>query len=140
MAEDDEHDPTARRRAEASQAPLGDDAPPPGSRLGRLGRRLLVRGEDVKELASTLLETSDRAKSEMVRMVAREVRNYLDELKLKEDVLELVRSHSLEINMSIHLKPLADAIDKPAPTKEPAAADAAGEASPKKTDGGDPPT
>ena len=81
------------------------------SRLHRLGRKLLDRGEDVRELANTLLESSDRAKSEMVRMIAREVRNYLDELRLKEDVLSLLRSHSLELKISMHLKPLAEAVE-----------------------------
>jgi hypothetical protein len=81
------------------------------SRLHRLGRKLLDRGEDVRELATTLLESSDRAKSEMVRMIAREVRNYLDELRLKEDVLSLLRSHSLELKISMHLKPLAEAVE-----------------------------
>jgi hypothetical protein len=76
------------------------------SRLSRLTRRLLQGGEDAKELASAVLETSDRAKTEMVRMVAREVRNYLDELKLKEEVLDLVQSHSLELKLSVHLAPL----------------------------------
>lgn len=77
------------------------------SRLARLGRRILASGDDVKELASTVLETSDRAKTEMVKMVAREVRNYLDELKLKEDLHELITSHSLELHISMSLKPLA---------------------------------
>jgi hypothetical protein len=84
-------------------------------RLHRLTRRLLDRGEDVRDLANSLLETSDRAKTEMVRMVAREVRNYLDELRLKEDLLHLLRSHSLELKLSVHLKPLADAMSETSP-------------------------
>lgn len=76
------------------------------SRLSRLTRRLLQGGEEAKELASAVLETSDRAKTEMVRMVAREVRNYLDELKLKDELLDLVQSHSLELKLSVHLAPL----------------------------------
>lgn len=58
-----------------------------------------------------MLSTSDKVKTEAVRMVAREVRNYLSELRLKEDLLELARSHSLEI--SISLKPLASAVSEP---------------------------
>jgi hypothetical protein len=76
------------------------------SRLSRLTRRLLQGGEDAKELASAVLETSDRANTEMVKMVAREVRTYLDELKLKEEILDLVQSHSLELKLSVHLAPL----------------------------------
>lgn len=107
-----------RRESEALRedpAPeLGyEDVPPreegakPG-RLYRFGRRLLDRGDDVRELASAVLESSDRAKTEMVKMVAREVRTYLDELKLKEDVRDLVTKHSLEMHVSFSLKPLVE--------------------------------
>jgi hypothetical protein len=85
------------------------------SRLSRLTRRLMQGGEEAKELASAVLETSDRAKTEMVRMVAREVRNYLDELKLKEELLELVQSHSLELKLSVHLAPLKKDEETPEP-------------------------
>jgi hypothetical protein len=43
-------------------------------------------------------------------MMAREVRNYLEELKLKEDLLRMMTKHSLEVNVSFSLKPLADAM------------------------------
>lgn len=76
------------------------------SRLRSLGRRLMSSGDDMRELAGAFIETSDRAKTEMVKMVAREVRTYLDELRLKEEILELARSHSLEVKLSLHLKPL----------------------------------
>ena len=88
-----------------------EGAPHTSGRLGRLGRRLLDRGDDVKELAGVLLDGGDRVKTEAVRMVAREVRTYLDELKL----MELVRSHSLEVHASFHLKPLAPEAVAPAP-------------------------
>lgn len=92
MADDDHDDNTGEEKRQ--------------SRLRAIGRRLMSSGEDVKELAGAFLETSDRAKTEMVKMVAREVRTYLDELKLKEELLELARSHSLEVKLSLHLKPL----------------------------------
>jgi hypothetical protein len=74
--------------------------------------------EDTKDLLYTVLSTSDKAKTEAVRLTAREVRNYLRELRLKEDLLELMTSHSLEI--SISLKPLAERIRE----REAAKADA----------------
>lgn len=119
MAEDDAapRDEKDTRRKPRVTEPDPEVPPADGSRasrLSRLGRRLLDRGDDVRELASAVIETSDRAKTEMVRMVAREVRNYLDELKLKEDVMELVRNHSLELHVSINLKPLAIEGDEPA--------------------------
>ncbi len=112
-----------RRESEAGRADpapeLGYDEPPrsdegakPG-RLHRFGRRLLDRGDDVRELASGLIESSDRAKTEMVKMVAREVRTYLDELKLKDDVRDLMTKHSLEMHVSFSLKPLVEGKDEP---------------------------
>jgi len=74
-------------------------------RFARFTRRLLER-DDGRKVLTAMWETSDRAKTEAVRMVAREVRSYLDALDLKEDILELVRGHSLEINASLRLKPL----------------------------------
>ncbi len=76
-----------------------------GGRFSRFTRRLMEPG-DGRKVLSAMWETSDRAKTEAVRMVAREVRSYLDALELKEDMLDLVRSHSLEINASLRLKPL----------------------------------
>lgn len=87
------------------------DAPRPRL-LSRLAHRLRnpgELGEDALELLGTVVESSDRAKTEMVRMVAREVRTYLEELKLKDDVRELITGHSLEMHLSLSLKPLAGA-------------------------------
>ena len=99
------------------------------SRLGRLARRLLEPrelGEDARDLVGAFIETSDRAKTEVVRLAAREVRAYLSELRLKEDLLDLVTSHSLEVRLSVNLKPLADAVasetvpdEAPIPEAEP---------------------
>lgn len=93
-----------------------DDADSVG-RLRRMARRLLDRkdlAEDTAALLGGLLDTGDRYKTEAVKLVAREVRTYLEELKLKEAILDLAQSHSVEV--SIRLKPLADAV---APPKDP---------------------
>jgi len=92
------------------------------NRVVRLARRLMDRrelAEDTKDLLYAVLSTSDKAKTEAVRLTAREVRNYLSELKLKEDLLDLMTSHSLEISVS--LKPLAERMAAPAtPAEQPA--------------------
>jgi len=83
--------------------------------LRRRLQRLLDRrelAEDTREVLGGMLEMSDRAKNEAVRLVAREVRNYLEELKIKEDLMELATNHSLEIKLSVHLKPLAEAAER----------------------------
>ncbi len=85
------------------------------NRVMRFARRLMDRkelAEDTKDLLWTVMATSDKAKNEAVRIAAKEVRNYLSELKLKEDLLDLATSHSLEI--SISLKPLAHAVERQA--------------------------
>jgi hypothetical protein len=61
---------------------------------------------DAMELVGAVLETSDRAKTEAVRLIAREVRNYLEELRLKEGLQSLLAGHSLEVRVSLQLKPL----------------------------------
>jgi hypothetical protein len=75
------------------------------SRVLRFARRLMDRkelAEDTRDLLVTLVSTSDKAKTEAVRLIAREVRNYLDALKIDE----ILTGYSLEI--SLHLKPLGD--------------------------------
>jgi hypothetical protein len=89
-----------------------EDVPP--SRLYRFARKLMDRrelAEDTRELMVAFLSTSDRAKTEMVKMAAREVRTYLEELKLKDDMLNLVRNHSLEVKASFSLKPIEAALE-----------------------------
>ena len=91
-------------------------------RLKRLGRRLLSKedlADDTREILGAMLETSDKAKTEVVKLVAREFRTYLEELKVMDDLKDLMTSHSLELNVSMSLKPLAElAQSEPAETKE----------------------
>jgi hypothetical protein len=83
-------------------------------RFSRFTRRILDRGEDGRNVWNAMWETSDRARTEMVRLVAREVRNYLDALELKDDLKDLVRSHSLEVTASFRLKPIEPESPHPA--------------------------
>ena len=107
-------DESGREELDEQEEFQGDtDEVPPG-RLYRFARKLMDRrelAEDTKELMVAFLSTSDRAKTEMVKMAARAVRTYLEELKLKEDVLSLVRNHSLEVKASFSLKPIEAALD-----------------------------
>ena len=94
-------------------------------RLRDIARRIFREGEeptgdertlrmDAREVVGAMLETGDKAKTEVVRMVAREVRAYLDELKIKEDLRDLITNYSLEVHASVHLKPLHP--DEPEPS------------------------
>lgn len=100
-----------------------DEDDRPRSRIRRLGRRLMGEHEidpeargpegrsilgEAKEVFGAVLEGGDKAKSEVVRAVAREVRNYLEELGLKEDIHHLLTNYSLELHASVNLRRLAE--------------------------------
>ena len=86
--------------------------PPPGtgprSRLKNVARRLLEEETTVsaKELIGAFVSTSDKAKTEVVRAVGREVRAYLEGLGTTELLEALVNDYELEVNASFRLKPL----------------------------------
>lgn len=85
-----------------------------GSRLRRLGRKLLgeerVEGRfSAREVVDAVLEGGDKAKTEVVRVIAREVRAYLEELGLRE----VLTNYSLEIRASINLRKLAEEEKRP---------------------------
>ena len=112
-AEDDNGGETTVTPEEADK-PVDGDVPP--NRLYRFAKKLMDRrelAEDTKDLMVAFLSTSDRAKTEMVRMTAREVRNYLEELRLKEELVNLVRGHSLEVKASFSLKPIEELLNEP---------------------------
>ena len=67
--------------------------------------------EVARDAMASILETGDRAKTEAVRMVAREVRHYLDELQLVEGLEHMLRNHRLEIHASLSLEPKVDSDD-----------------------------
>ncbi len=132
-----------RKGTKADPGPKPEDrkAPKKGTeaRLRGLARRLFLETEhgdpdedgekteahiprdksEVLSLLSALLETGDKAKTEMVRMTAREVRNYLEALELHKDLLHLITHHSLEVHASFNLKPLNDAAPAPKPPVPP---------------------
>ncbi len=79
-------------------------------RAGREGddeaeREGYVPLEVARDAMASILETGDRAKTEMVRMVAREVRHYLDELQLVEGMEHMLRHYRLEVHASLSLEP-----------------------------------
>ncbi len=120
-----------------SDADRPDDAKGPAEprtehagRFRRFGRRILGDNEDgrtilgdAKEVFGAVLEGGDKAKTEVVRAVAREVRTYLDELGLKDDVRHLLTNYSVEVKASFNLRRLTDAEKEPA-RAEPARVEA----------------
>lgn len=84
-------------------------------RFRRLARRILEESEeggrlrvDAREVVNAVLEGGDKAKTEVVRAVAREVRTYLEELGLKEDIHKLITNYSVEVRASVHLRRLSE--------------------------------
>lgn len=86
-----------------------------------LARRLFTEGEeephpheersgrmDAREMLGAVLDTGDKAKTEVVRLIAREVRGYLDALQLGDDIHDLLTNYSLEVHASLHLRPLRE--------------------------------
>lgn len=91
-----------------------ESEPRPTSRLRRLGRKLMgeerVEGKfSARDVMDAVLEGGDKAKTEVVRIIAREVRAYLEELGLRE----VLTDYSLEVHASINLRKLAEAEKKP---------------------------
>jgi hypothetical protein len=109
--------------------PASEEVDP--GRLRRFARRLMDRKEladDTRELLSNLLATSDKAKSDLIRATGREVRHYLDGLRLKEDLIDLATHYRLEVHATFHLEPIAAALrDDPATKAAPTPPDPAGE-------------
>jgi hypothetical protein len=107
-----------------------------GPRLRGLARRILGEGDDEREaptedlppeererarrearaVLSSLWETGDKARMEIVRLIAREVRGYLEAMEIHKDLHHLITNYSLEVHASFHLKPLPEDV-KGAPSE-----------------------
>ena len=82
-------------------------------RIFRFARKLMDRkdlGVDTRELLHSMAVTSDKAKTEAMKLIAREVRNYLDEMHLEDLIHQVLQSYSVEV--SIRLNPLSDAPER----------------------------
>ena len=58
-----------------------------------------------RELLISALATGDKAKTEIVRLIAREVRSYLEALELHKDLHYLLTNYSLDVQASFSLSP-----------------------------------
>lgn len=73
--------------------------------LRSLARRLRKATDlDDDGLLASVLETGDKAKTEMIRLIAKEVRGYVEALEVGQDLRDFLTNHSLEVKASIHLK------------------------------------
>ncbi|GEM_PF-2983682 len=102
--------------------PQPEPPPPPGprARLKNVARRLLEDETTVsaKELIGAFVSTSDKAKTELVRAIGREVRAYLEGLGTTELLEVLVNDYELEVSAKFRLKPLRAGGAEPAEDPE----------------------
>lgn len=105
---DSEHRREGRLRDFARRILAERGERPPKERDDEDERDGYVPLEVARDAVFSLLETGDRAKTEMVRMVAREVRHYLDELRLSESLEHVARHYKLEVHASFALEPKED--------------------------------
>jgi hypothetical protein len=99
-------------------AGLGEDDPADtgapretGERAARGAARAIL-GE-AKDVFGAVFEGGNAARTELFKAVAREVRGYLEELGLKEDVRALLTNYSLEMKLSLNLRRLAETEKEP---------------------------
>ena len=64
-----------------------------------------------RDVLVAALATGDKARMELVRLVAREVRGYLEAMELHKDFHHLMTNYSLEVHASVNLKPLEEQDD-----------------------------
>lgn len=87
------------------------------------GGKIKERGEDfrARDVIAGAVHATARGKDEVVTLVAKEVRTYLDKLELGKELAEFARTHSLEVNATFSLteKPTAGPPAKVADTREP---------------------
>ena len=84
------------------------DKPEKAKKLKGLAKKILGDEDrrDPKEVLSSLVEMGDKARMETVRLLAKEVRGYLEAMEIHKDVNELLTNYSLEVSASFRLKPL----------------------------------
>ena len=119
-----------------------------GGRFRGFRKRLLGEEEgrslfgDARDVLGNVLEGSDKVRGELFRAVAREVRTYLEELGLKEDLHNLLTNYALELHLSLNLRRLAEREKQPRGRRrgkapEESASDAAPSASEASPEPGD---
>ena len=69
------------------------------------GGKIKERGEDfrARDVIAGAVHATARGKDEVVTLVAKEVRSYLDKLELGKEFAEFARTHSLEVNATFSL-------------------------------------
>lgn len=82
------------------------------------GGKLKERSEDLRarDVLAGAIDVTARGKDEIVTLIAKEVRSYLDKLELGKELAEFAREHELEVHATFSLKEKAKT---PAPVTDP---------------------
>ena len=61
---------------------------------------------EAKEVLSSLWQIGDKARMEGLRLIAKEIRGYMEAMEIHKDIHNLLTNYSLEVTTSFRLKPL----------------------------------
>jgi hypothetical protein len=78
-------------------------------RLKGFAKKILGDGDEdgrAKDVVSSLFEMGDKARMETVRLLAKEVRGYVEAMELDKGLNDLVTNYSLDITASFRLRPI----------------------------------
>lgn len=107
---DEDADPVEPERS--APRPGASPGEPSERERGRGGAGRSILGE-ARDVVGAVFEGGSAARTEIVKAVAREVRTYLEELGLKEDLRALLTNYSLELKLSLNLRRLAESEKEP---------------------------
>jgi hypothetical protein len=85
-----------------------------GGRFRSFRKRILGEEEgrslfgDAKDVMGGILNSSEKVRGELFRAIAREIRAYLEESGLKDDVHNLLTNYAAEVHLSVNLRKLSE--------------------------------
>ena len=105
--------------------------------VAQTGEKIRERGEDLKprDLVRGAAGLTARGKDEVMALMAREVRSYIEHLGLVEEIERFATTHSLDVSASFKLRPLDPAATAP---RDDEADDVSGEDAPQDHPAGSP--
>lgn len=85
------------------------------------GGKIKERGEDfrARDVIAGAVDLTARGKDEVVTLIAKEVRSYLDKLELGKELAEFARTHELEVTAKFSLSEKTPAASPPVPVERP---------------------
>ena len=85
-----------------------------GGRFRSFRKRILGEEEgrslfgDARDVVGGILNSSEKVRGELFRAIARELRAYMEESGLKDDVHNLLTNYAAEVHLSVNLRKLSE--------------------------------